>query len=165
MQISRLKGELISHKSLEEILNLSQDIKNAIYTELYFNKFDPKIVSKLENVTVWNYLLINNRIDLVKNWISINYESDSKEVDVEDKVKQTFCNLKITEDMISFLEKSNATIPVIQSILNFLCRCLNNKLVKYFLTALFPSALLNSTFFQIWSIYKQGAKRFKINFN
>ena len=97
-------------------------MKNTIYTELYFNKFDPKIVKKLENCQVWNYLLINNEIDLLKKWININYGNETEEIDDKNNLKQVFGNLNITLDMISSVENSNVMIPVSQTILNYLCR-------------------------------------------
>lgn len=121
-KIFRLQGDLISHKSLENVINLSTDVKKSIYVELYFESFNPKIGRKLSNDAVWNYLLINNKIKLINNWISINFECDINEIDDKDELEQNFGNLKITEDMISSIENSNAMTPVIQMTLNFLCR-------------------------------------------
>lgn len=104
------------------MINLSPDIKKCIYVELYFESFNSKIERKLSNDAVWNYLLMNNKIKLINNWISINFECDTKENDDKDELQQNFENLKITEKMISSIENSQAITPVIQMTLNHLCR-------------------------------------------
>lgn len=152
----KLEGELISHKSLENVINLSPDIKKCIYVELYFESFNSKIERKLSNDAVWNYLLMNNKIKLINNWISINFECDTKENDDKDELQQNFENLKITEKMISSIENSQAITPVIQMTLNHLCRfgVFTNKEkndFKLILNRLFSSSKTPSEFHEILS--------------
>jgi predicted component of type VI protein secretion system len=80
----------------------------------------------LKNDIVWDFLLINNKLDLIKLWIDFNFNNSEDFVPdnvehIED-LKQLFTNLKITDAMISSVETSNGLLLVKQLVLNYLSR-------------------------------------------
>ena len=121
-----LQNDLISHKCLEEIINLPQSIKDALYTELYFYHYEPNIVAYLKNDVVWSFLFSNNKIELLKLWIDLNFNNTENLIDNNSEhrsdIQLLFTNLKITEEMIASIESSNATLPINNLILNYLSR-------------------------------------------
>lgn len=124
-------------KCLNDVINLSQSLKDEIYVNLYFNSHEPSVVSNLKNYAVWNFLLINGKIDLIKFWIDIEFGNKNSENDDdddddvyifvkgEDKLQANECrslfkNLKITDEMIARL---HTTMPHVNNlILDHLCR-------------------------------------------
>lgn len=122
----RLSNDLISHKCLEEIINLPTSIKDALYTELYFNFYEPNIVAHLKSEVVWDYLLTNNKLELIKFWIDLNFgDADNvnlNNVESESDVKLLFTNLKITDKMIALIESSNGMPSISNLVLNHLSR-------------------------------------------
>ncbi|XP_011500198.1 PREDICTED: spatacsin [Ceratosolen solmsi marchali] len=121
-----LGNDLISHKCLEEIINLPESIKDALYTELYFHHYDPSITVYLKNDVVWDFLLMNNKLDLIKLWIDFNFNNSKdfipKNIEHIEDLQKLFTNLKITDTMISSVETSNAMVLVKQLVLNSLSR-------------------------------------------
>ncbi|KAJ8669006.1 hypothetical protein QAD02_000265 [Eretmocerus hayati] len=119
------QNDLISHKCLEEIINTPQSIKDALYTEIYFYCYEPEIVAYLKNTVLWDYLLTNNRVDLIKLWIDLSFgESDSLLFGDEHRsdIRLLFTNLKITDDMVSSVEISNGMDHTKNIVLNYLSR-------------------------------------------
>ncbi|XP_001601258.1 spatacsin [Nasonia vitripennis] len=122
----QLENDLISHKCLEEIINLPTSIKDALYTELYFNYYEPNIVAYLKSQVVWDYLLTNNKLELIKFWIDINFgdanNSTLNNAEFRSNIQLLFTNLKITNEMIAFIESSNGMPPISNLVLNYLSR-------------------------------------------
>lgn len=121
-----LQSNLISHKCLEEIINLPQSIKDALYTELYFYHYEPNIVAYLKSEVIWDYLLANNQIEMIKFWIDLNF-NDSKNLTLSNNehrsdIQLLFTNLKITDKMISSVDTSNGMTFFNNLLLNYLSR-------------------------------------------
>ncbi|RZF43207.1 hypothetical protein LSTR_LSTR015646 [Laodelphax striatellus] len=55
--------------TISSVKALSQDKKSMILTELFFKTWDIVLLDKLNSTTCWQYLIENNRLDLLKLWI------------------------------------------------------------------------------------------------
>ncbi|XP_058809210.1 spatacsin [Phymastichus coffea] len=155
-----LQSNLISHKCLEEIINLPQSIKDALYTELYFYHYEPNIVAYLKSEVVWDYLLANNQIELIKFWIDKNFNnSDNLTINISEHrsdIQLLLANLKITDSMISSIDMSNGMLLVKNLILNYLSRygiftTKESSDMKLILARLFGDCITASNFQQILS--------------
>lgn len=124
--ICSFQSNLISHTCLEDIINLPQSIKDAMYTELYFYHYEPNIAASLKNSRVWDFLLANNRTDLLKLWIDLNYDESENSIVSSDEhrsdIQLLLANLKITDAMVDSVESSNGMLPINNLILNYLSR-------------------------------------------
>ncbi|KAL7289760.1 hypothetical protein TKK_0016361 [Trichogramma kaykai] len=159
----KLSDNLLSQENLEKILKLPQKMKDALYTELYFYCYKPEIVAYLKDNVVWDYLLANNKLDLLKFWIDLYYSSD-KSLDLSSNLERSdiqllLSTLKITNEMISSIESSNAMPLVKNEIFNYLSsygifspsECKNAKLIlsrlfgECYTLSEIPSILLKTT--------------------
>ncbi|XP_023290455.1 spatacsin isoform X2 [Orussus abietinus] len=154
-----LQNVSIYKKSIQEIINIPEDIKNALCTELCFNVFDLTISKKLLGPEVWNYLLLSNRINMLQFWIDVNYLqsiTDKKLQEYSNEECELFKNLKITDEMIESVESSRASYVGRQQILNYLTRygVFNKKeriSMKLILARFFNSGVTPSEFEEILS--------------
>lgn len=105
-------------------MRLSQNVKQSLCTELYFSLGDPEILGNVSNIILWDYLLSNNKINILKLWIDVRYNSDNlQNLDkIENCLKLLFADLNITLDMIEYIDSSNASNLVKYLIKNYLCR-------------------------------------------
>ncbi|CAD6223033.1 GSCOCG00005360001-RA-CDS [Cotesia congregata] len=98
-------NKLIPNICIQDILNLDDHLKDSLITELYFITRESSLSSKLKTEIVWDYLLLNNKIDFLINWIDVYYikreniNSHSENIDSE-----IFSKLNITSDMIESID-------------------------------------------------------------
>lgn len=106
-------------------MRLSQNVKQSLCTELYFSLNNPEILGTVSNMILWDYLLSNNKSNILKLWIDVRYNSNSLQNSdkMENQLKLLFANLNITTDMIEYIDSSNASSLVKNLIKNYLCRC------------------------------------------
>lgn len=111
---------------LRDIINLPQSIKDSIYTEIYFNYYEPDIIAYLKSDVVWDFLLTNNKFEFIKLWIDLSFgESENlvlSNLDHRNDIQALFRQLKITNTMINSV-KSSKGMPIFNNlILNYLSR-------------------------------------------
>lgn len=111
---------------LEDIINLPQSIKDSIYTEIYFNSYEAKIIAHLKSDIVWDYLLANNKFEFMKLWVDLSFgELENLVLPIlehECDIQLLFTNLKIKNSMIDSVESSNG-MPIFNNlILSYLTR-------------------------------------------
>lgn len=118
---SSLEQSLIGDCCIQEISLVPDRIKSALITELYFYTDEMYLLKRLKNTVLWDYLLSINNIDLLVTWIDTKYR-DTSETPVDENnansLGEAFRELDITEDMIEFIEKSNAANPIKELVLN-----------------------------------------------
>lgn len=112
---------MIGDCCIQEISLVPDRIKSALITELYFYTDEMYLLKRLKNTVLWDYLLSINNIDLLVTWIDTKYR-DTSETPVDENnansLGEAFRELDITEDMIEFIEKSNAANPIKELVLN-----------------------------------------------
>ncbi|XP_008543727.1 spatacsin [Microplitis demolitor] len=149
--------KLIPNISIQDVLNIDNNVRESLLTELYFITYDSSLSSKLKTEVVWDYLLLNNKTDFLIIWIDIYYNkqesinSCNKDIDVK-----IFSKLNITLEMIESIETSNASFPVKLLLLNHLARYgifLNSeqKDIRSTLSRLFSASVIPSEFNKILS--------------
>ncbi|XP_034936276.1 spatacsin [Chelonus insularis] len=111
----------IDNISIREILNLPCDVKNSLITELYFLTNEPCLLERLEPDVVWNYLLSNDDIKLLIDWIDIQM-NDKKSIVILRYISEVFNRFKISDKMIEDIDYSSASIPVKEILLNYFAR-------------------------------------------
>lgn len=99
------------------MLHLSDNVKEAVYNELYLDTFNMDKEKYLKNNVMWDNLLLSNNVELLNLWISINFGKKSNE-----SLTKVLSNMEITQDMIEAIETSQAMIPAKQLLLNHLCK-------------------------------------------
>lgn len=118
-----LDVQSIENISMEEILQLPQNMKDPLLTELYFHTYEPCLLEKLKNSTVWDYLLMSERVELLINWIDKRWGIDESNIIVEEHdVTEMFASLEITQEMIDKIGQFSVSDPVKELILNHLSR-------------------------------------------
>ncbi|XP_014213188.1 spatacsin [Copidosoma floridanum] len=116
-----LRNELISHKCLEEIIQLPPGVRDALFTELYFYTREPTAVAYLKTDVVWSYLLTNNRLDLIKLWIDVAFGRAIGNA-FNDGVGALFEHWNITDEMVAAVESSHGMRHVNDLVLGHLSR-------------------------------------------
>jgi len=107
----RIQNGLSHCICLDDIIKLPQNIREALCTELYFSLGNPEILGDVSNTILWDYLLSNNEIKILKLWIDAKYNQDvfQKTDDIEHYLKSLLTNLSITSDMIESIDSTNAS--------------------------------------------------------
>lgn len=120
----RVEDGLSSSLCIEDIIKLPEDIKQALCTELYFSITEQSLSKNITNTMLWDYLLSNNKIELMRFWIDIYYGSDTIEEvnEVNEEYKSLFHTLDIIPDMIEAIDSSNASTLIKDLAKNHLCR-------------------------------------------
>ncbi|KAG7198542.1 hypothetical protein KM043_005909 [Ampulex compressa] len=119
-----VKDGLSSFVCIEDVMTLPQNVKKALCTELYFSTTNELIVDNVTNTSTWDYLLSNNEVRMIQFWIDAYYNDDTLKIsiDINDNLKSLFCKLKITSEMIEFIDSSNASNLIKDLIKSHLCR-------------------------------------------
>ncbi|XP_074094881.1 spatacsin [Cotesia typhae] len=150
-------NKLIPNICIQDVLNLDDHLKDSLITELYFITLESSLSSKLKTEIVWDYLLLNNKIDFLINWIDVHYNkreninSHSENIEFE-----IFSKLNITSDMIERIDTSDVTVPGKLLILNHLARYgvflkKEQEDIKLTLSRLFSASIIPSEFNKILS--------------
>jgi len=65
----------------------------------------------VSNIILWDYLLSNNEIKILKLWIDAKYNQDAfqKTDEIEHHLKSLLTNLSITSDMVESIDSTNAS--------------------------------------------------------
>ncbi|XP_043488145.1 spatacsin [Polistes fuscatus] len=110
---------------IEDIINLPENIKQALCTELYIQLFEPKLIRNTTSSVVWNCLLLYNKIDTIKYWIDKRYNTNAiiKETyEINENFKELVDNLIITPEMIEQIDLSDANNLIKELTKNHLCK-------------------------------------------
>ncbi|KAF7989681.1 hypothetical protein HCN44_008355 [Aphidius gifuensis] len=107
----------IDNISINEMMNLQPIVKSSLVTEIYFRTNESCLVKMLDANSVWDYLLTEDNIDLLINWIDKKYN----EVDIDEK-ENIFNHLEIDEEMLDNIEQSSASFPTKELLLNHLSK-------------------------------------------
>ncbi|KAK1131494.1 hypothetical protein K0M31_017777 [Melipona bicolor] len=139
-------------------MKLPEDIKQALCTELYFSTSQQSLSINITNIILWDYLLSNNKIELLKFWIDTYYDSSTLEEvnEINEKYKSLFNTLDIVPNMIEAIDSSNASTLIKDLVKNHLCRYgifieKEQRDVKLLLARIFGSAMTISEFNTILS--------------
>ena len=105
-------------------MKLPENIKQALCTELYFSTSQQSLSTNIINIILWDYLLSNNKIELLKFWIDTCYGNSTLEEvnEINEKHKSLFNTLDIVPNMIEAIDSSNASILIKDLVKNHLCR-------------------------------------------
>lgn len=109
---------------IEDIIKLPETVKQALCTELYFSITEESLSKNITNTVLWDYLMSNNKIEMIKFWIDTYYNGNAVEEsnDVIKEYKSLFTTMDITSDMIDTIDSSSASNLVKDLIKNHLCR-------------------------------------------
>lgn len=120
----RAQNGLSSCLCIDDIVKLPQNIKQPLCTELYVSLSDPDILENVSGMTLWDNLLSNNKINILRLWIDTRYNPDTLQTSdkIDHSLKSLFTNLDITTDMVECIESSNASDLVKDLTKNYLCR-------------------------------------------
>lgn len=115
---------LSSSLCIEDVIRLPEAVKQALCTELYFSITEQSLSRNITNAVLWDYLLSNDKIELIRRWIDIYYNGNAIEKlnDIGVEYKSLFATMTITSDMIETIDSSNASNLVKDLIKNHLCR-------------------------------------------
>ncbi|XP_050480517.1 spatacsin isoform X1 [Bombus huntii] len=149
---------LSSSLCIEDIIKLPEDIKQALCTELYFSITEQSLLKNVTNIVLWDYLLSNNKIELMRFWIDIYYGNDTIEEinEINEEYKSLFRTLDIVPDMIEAIDSSDASTLIKDLAKNHLCRYgvfveREQRDVKLLLARIFASAMTIAEFNTILS--------------
>ncbi|XP_076375987.1 spatacsin isoform X2 [Megalopta genalis] len=144
---------------IESMIKLPECIKEALCTELYFSINEHSLLKHITNIVLWDYLLSNNQIEMIKYWIDIQYNGNSNEQssDIIEEHKSLFATMNIVSDMHEHIDSSNASDLVKNLIKNHLCRYgifvqKEKENIKLMLTRIFDSAMTLSQFGTVLSL-------------
>ncbi|KAK9299148.1 hypothetical protein QLX08_007765 [Tetragonisca angustula] len=153
-----IEDGLSSSLCIEDIMKLPENIKQALCTELYFSTSQQSLSTNIINIILWDYLLSNNKIELLKFWIDTCYGNSTLEEvnEINEKHKSLFNTLDIVPNMIEAIDSSNASILIKDLVKNHLCRYgifieKEQHDVKLLLARIFGSAMTISEFNTILS--------------
>lgn len=120
----RIEDGLSSSLCIEDIIKLPEDIKQALCTELYFSTSQQSLSTNITNIILWDYLLSNNKIKLLKFWIDTYYGNNTLEEvnEINEKHRSLFNTLDIVPNMIEAIDSSNASTFIKDLVKNHLCR-------------------------------------------
>nr|XP_012135131.1 PREDICTED: spatacsin isoform X2 [Megachile rotundata] len=110
--------------SIQDVIKLPEIVKQSLCTELYFSITNHTLSTNITNDVLWDYLLSNNKIEMIQFWIDSYYGDNvmSESIDINDDLKSLFTSLNITSDMIESIDSSNASSLVKDLTKNHLCR-------------------------------------------
>lgn len=122
-----IKDDPVSGLSIEEIIQMPKDFKTLLLTDLYFHTFESRVAEDLSSRVAWDYLLMKNRVDLLSFWIDVNFHNSEAEIPsavakVAEGLRGVLNGLKITDDMIDFVQESSAADIVKEIVSDRLCR-------------------------------------------
>ncbi|KAF7381387.1 hypothetical protein HZH66_013781 [Vespula vulgaris] len=110
---------------IEDMINLPENIKQVLCTELYIQLFDPKLLRNMTNSVVWNCLLLYNKIDTIKYWIDKRYNTNvivKETYAIDENLKDLIDNLTITSEMIEQIDLSDANNLIKDLTKNHFCK-------------------------------------------
>ncbi|XP_035737182.1 spatacsin-like isoform X2 [Vespa mandarinia] len=110
---------------IEDMINLPENIKQALCTELYIQLFEPKLLRNMTNSVVWDCLLLYNKIDTIKYWIDKRYNVNvitEGTYEIDENLKDLIDNLTITPEMIEQIDLSDANNLIKDLTKNHLCK-------------------------------------------
>ncbi|KOC59819.1 Spatacsin [Habropoda laboriosa] len=143
-----IKDGLSSSLCINDIIKLPEVIKQALCTELYFSVTEQSLLKSITNSVLWDYLLSNNKIEMIRFWIDIYYGSNTLDEsnEINEDYKSLFTTLDIVPNMIEAIDSSNATTLVKDLTKNHLCRYgvfaqKEKQDVKLLLARIFSSAM------------------------
>lgn len=115
-------------KSINEIIQMPQEFKTILYTDLYFASFDVEASKHLSSCIAWDYLLMKNKLDLLFFWIDVSYGGSltkvpSLDAQVIEELEKVMKSLKIIDEMIDSVSESSAANIVKELVLDRLARC------------------------------------------
>ncbi|XP_046417666.1 spatacsin isoform X2 [Neodiprion fabricii] len=152
-----VEDDPITNKSIEEIIQMPEDLKIIICTDLYFHTFQGELVEYLSSQIVWDYLLMRNKVDLILFWIDINYGVHQLNPSSKDKeLYEALKHLKITDNVIDSTQQSSAASITKEVVLDYLGRYgvfTSNEAVsvKHVLTRLLNNKIVPAKFEKILS--------------
>ncbi|XP_046739690.1 spatacsin isoform X2 [Diprion similis] len=118
-----VENDPITNKSIEEIIQMPEDVKTILYTDLYFHTFQAELAENLSSQIVWDYLLMRNKVDLISFWIDINYGAHpSNPPPIDKDLREVLKHLKITGSMIDSIQQSSAANITKEVVLDYLGR-------------------------------------------
>lgn len=105
-------------------MKLPEIVKQALCTELYFSINDKTLSKSITNIVLWDYLLLNNKIEMLRLWINAFYGADAlvESNEINEEYKMLFTTLDIIPSMIEAIDSSNASALVKELTKNHLCR-------------------------------------------
>ncbi|XP_066592873.1 spatacsin isoform X2 [Prorops nasuta] len=113
---------LSSDICIKDILNLPNNIKESLCTELYFLTTNNAILQNVTSNSLWDYLLCNNRIDTLKYWIDIQHNQVPKIELSNENLHKLFGTFHVTKDMIDYIDLSDSSCITKELLKNYLCR-------------------------------------------
>ncbi|KZC04326.1 PREDICTED: spatacsin [Dufourea novaeangliae] len=119
-----IQDGLSSVLCIENIIKLPERIKEALCTELYFSINECTLLKNITNIVLWDYLLSNNKIEMIRFWIDSYYSGNAikESNDINEEYKLLFASTNIAPDMIENIDSSNASNLVKDLVKNHLCR-------------------------------------------
>ncbi|CAL7936629.1 unnamed protein product [Xylocopa violacea] len=149
----KIEDGLSSSLCIETITKLPEVIKRALCTELYFSIDEQSLSKNITSDMLWDYLLSNNNIEILRFWIDTYYGGNTIEVssEINEKCKSLIATLDILPNMVEAIESSNASILVKDLTKNHLCRYgvftqNEQQDLKLLLARIFSSAMTMSQF-------------------
>lgn len=121
----RLENLFGSTICIEDMINLPENIKQALCTELYIQLLEPKLLRNMTNSVVWNCLLLYNKIDTIKYWIDKRYNANAiteGTYEIDENLRDFIDNLTITPEMIEQINLSDANNLIKDLTKNHLCK-------------------------------------------
>ncbi|XP_031835040.1 spatacsin isoform X2 [Nomia melanderi] len=144
---------LSSSLCIENIIKLPENIKQALCTELYFSVNEHNLLKHVNSIVLWDYLLANNKLEIIKFWIDTHYCGNEIEQsnEITQEQRSLFATLNIVTDMYENIDSSNASNLVKDLIKNHLCRYgifihKEKQDIKLMLARIFGSAMTLSQF-------------------
>ncbi|XP_078044398.1 LOW QUALITY PROTEIN: spatacsin [Augochlora pura] len=144
---------------IDSMIKLPESVKRALCTELYFSKNEHSLLKNVTNIVLWDYLLSNNEIEMIKCWIDIHYNGNSTEQssNINEKHRSLFATMNIVSDMHEYIDSSNASDLVKNLVKNHLCRYgiflqKEKESIKLTLRRIFDSAMTLSQFGAVLSL-------------
>lgn len=114
-------------------MKLPQNTKQALCTELYYSLNNSDVIENVSNTTLWDYLLSNNKINTLRQWIDAKYNLNIlQNSDEIDHLKSLFKSLDITLDMVEYIDSSDASDLIKDLTKNYLCRYVTALYTIYF---------------------------------
>lgn len=111
------KAKLQSLCILKVLVSFIDDVGGAYYLQ-YFNLADVQLEPLLNAECLWSFLLVSNRIELIKLWIKVQFsqkQSDSDityKADILEGMLKLFRQFHITDTLIDSMFERNRNIPL-----------------------------------------------------
>ncbi|XP_076176182.1 spatacsin isoform X3 [Ptiloglossa arizonensis] len=122
-QKSMIQDGLSSSLCIVDIIKLPESVKQALCTELYFSITEESLSMNITNTVLWDYLLSNSKIEMIKFWIDTYYNGNAIEESngINEKHKSLFTTMNILPNMVEGIDSSNASDLAKDLIKNHLC--------------------------------------------